>query len=357
MLTKEMHELKHLVNQLLSKPSSQKNEEPADFNIEGNDNSDGNELGAIFYSGQYHGQNGYRWMPQQKSVTQLLELNSDKVSKILAALGNKQRLDILTAVMRKPLTGPEVVEQLNMGTTGQLYHHTKALLGADLIVQEERGGKYSLSPHRSLPFLLLLAASSDLLDTTDYMELAEARNNVGSYLGSSQSYDPHHLLSAVIENTLLEHQAGYCTEVTLILQNDNSITIADNGRGIPVHALPNSNKTNVQAILTEISHDHLSASILAPDGTKGIHLPVVNALSDRLIVEIRREGKVRRQEFKHGIPQTELLVTGVTKETGTTITFKPDQDIFRASFNQTTISNHLAALKEIYPNLKLEILQ
>ena len=113
--------------------------------------------------------------------------------------------------------GTELVERLNMGTTGQLYHHMKALLGADLLVQEERGGRYSL-PERALPVLLLLAAASDLLDTSDYLDLAEARSNAGAYLGnSSDEYNPHLLLQSVLENTILEHQAGDCSVVNIFL--------------------------------------------------------------------------------------------------------------------------------------------
>ncbi|WP_231637408.1 ATP-binding protein [Paenibacillus sp. FJAT-27812] len=356
LLTKDMNELKQLVSQLISARSPQKLLKPDDLNEQSTNAAVENELGAIFYSGQYHGGNGFRWAPRQQDVAQLLDLNSDKVAKILAALGNKQRLDILTAVMRQPLTGSEIVEQLNMGTTGQLYHHTKALLGADLLMQEERGGKYSLPPHRSLPFLLLLAASSDLLDTTDYMELTEVRNDAESYLGAGRDYDPHHLLWSVVENTLLEHQAGYSTEVTIIVQDDKSITVADNGRGIPTQAFPHSTKTPVQAVLTGIGHFNASASILAPGGLKGIDMPVVNALSEKLSVEVRRDGKVFRQDFKHGIPQSELMIIGVTKETGTTLTFTPDQHVFGARFDKTILTNQIAELRKNYPNLKIELL-
>ena len=236
-------------------------------------------------------------------------------SKILAALGHKQRLDILRSVLKEPLTGTELVERLNMGTTGQLYHHIKALLGADLLIQEERGGKYSLPGHRALPVLLLLAATSDLLDTSDYLDLAEARSNAGAYLGnSSDEYNPHLLLQSVLENTILEHQAGYCSVVSIFLHGDGSITVADNGRGIPIQALPNSEKPRVQAVLTEIGRygNGSSASIIAPGSEKGINIPIVNALSLRLTVEIRRDGRVFRQDYKHGIPQSELLTVGVT---------------------------------------------
>lgn len=357
-LTGEVNELKQLLSQFIDLQSSHKPLHLNDFRKVSSKTEVENDLGAIFYSGQYRGQKGFRWDPQQRNVSQLLDLDSDKGAKVLAALGNKQRLDILTTVLHGPLTGSEIVDQLNMGTTGQLYHHTKALLGADLLVQEERGGRYSLPPHRTLPLLLLLSAISDLLDTSNYMDLNEARNNAGTYLGEQhEGYDPNHLIWAVLENSVLEHEAGYCSEISIFLQNDGSVTVADNGRGIPIQALPNSNKTPVQTVLTEIGHYNSSASVVAPGGLKGINLPVVNALSERLSVEIRREGKVFRQDYKHGIPQSELLIIGVTKETGTSVTFRPDQDIISSSFDKTQLMNRISELQANYPSLSVEILE
>lgn len=316
-----------------------------------------NDLGAIFYSGQYRGHehNDLRWEPQERNVAQLLDLDSDKGAKVLAALGNKQRLDILTTVLRGPLTGSEIVEQLNMGTTGQLYHHTKALVGADLLVQEERGGRYSLPPHRTLPLLLLLSAISDLLDTSNYIELTEARNNAGTYLGDQ--HNPNHLLWAVLENSLLEHEAGYCSEISIFFQNDGSITIADNGRGIPIQSLPNSTNMPLQTILTDLGQYNTSASIVASGGAKGINMAIVNALSEKLSVEVRRDGKVSRQDFRHGIPQSQLLVIGATKETGTSVTFLPDPDIFAASFDQAGLTDRVAQYQANYPNLRIEMMR
>jgi DNA gyrase subunit B len=313
------------------------------------------ELGSVYYSGQYLGENSrYKWEPQERQVTQLLDPDGDKAAKVLAALGHQQRLDILRMVLKQPLTGAELVEHLNMGTTGQLYHHIKALSGADLLVQEERGGKYSLPAHRTLPLLLLLAATSDLLDTSDYMELAETRNNTSAYLGESKNpFDPHHLLLAVVENTILEHKAGFCSEVSIFLHHDGSITVSDNGRGIPVQALPGTTKTKVQTVLTEIGHYGSGSAFFAPGGEKGITIAVVNALSQRLSVEVRREGKVFRQDYKHGIPQTGLLTVGVTKETGTSVTFLPDKEIFSSAFNQSIVVGRVNEISTAYPKLAI----
>jgi DNA gyrase subunit B len=355
-LKKQLNDLEQLVSQIVSDntPKVSRNQTVDKSTVLLETNSDDLELGSVFYSGQYRGEKQrYRWEPQERHVSQLLDLDGEKVAKVLAALGHKQRLDILRSVLKGPLSGSEIVERLNMGTTGQLYHHIKALLGADLLVQEERGGMYSLAPHRALPLLLLLAATSDLLDTSDYFELAETRNNASAYLGNSQDgYDPHHLLWAVLENSIIEHRAGFCNEVGIFLQGDGSITISDNGRGIPVKVLPNTGKSNVQAVLTELNH-FTNESFVAPGGEKGINIAVVNALCQKLSVEVRREGKVFRQDYKHGIPQSGLLTVGVTKETGTSVTFLPDQEIFKSAFDKNIVAKRIPELTATFPDLTL----
>jgi DNA gyrase subunit B len=311
--------------------------------------------GAIYFSGHIRGEErSFRWEPQERQIHQLLALDGEKAAKVLAAIGHKQRLDILKAVMVQPLTGSELVELLQMGTTGQLYHHMKALLGAGLLVQEDRGGKYTLPPSRSLPLLLLLAATSDLLDTSDYIDMLETRNHADSYMGASQGeYDPHLLFRAVVQNSVLEHQAGYCSEVSVFLQTDGRVTIADNGRGIPLHVLPGTEKSRVQDVLTDLRRLSASAAYHAPGSEKGITMGVVNALSERLSVEVRREGKIVRQDYRHGIPQSALITVGVTKETGTSITFLPDRDLFAESFDKTVLAGLINEIGAAHPQLTL----
>jgi DNA gyrase subunit B len=358
-LKAQMHDLHQLVSQFVS--DSPQNMIQIHKNGSGkvliDKSTEEGDSGGVFYSGQYRGEkNRFRWEPQERRVSQLLELDGDKAAKVLAALGQKQRLDILRSVLKEPLTGPELVERLNMGTTGQLYHHIKALLGADLLIQEERGGRYSLPAHRALPLLLLLAATSDLLDTSDYMALTETRNNAAVYLGNADGkYDPHHLLWAVVENCILEHKAGYCSEVNIFQQDNGSITVADNGRGIPLETIPNTEKSLVQAVLTEIGHYSTTDSFVVPGAEKGINIAIANALSEKLSVEVRREGKVCRQDFKHGIPQTGLLIIGTTKETGVSVTFVPDQDIFSNHFDHNIMMKRAVELATVYPKLTINV--
>ncbi len=346
-LKKQMAELHQLVQHMVLERKPAANLSLADPIYEDSIMKDP-DSSSVFYSGhvQLNGQ-GLRWAPQERRMQELLGLNSEKVAKVLAALGNKQRLDILRTVLNEPLTGAELVDRLNMGTTGQLYHHLKALIGANLLVQEP-GGRYGFPMHRCLPFLLLLAAVSDLLDTSDYMDMMETRNNAGVYFGASQDFDVHHLLWAVVENSILEHQAGFCSEIDLFLHDDGSVTVTDNGRGIPVEAL-------VQSILTDINRFSSSAQFQVPGAEKGISIAVVNALSQKLTVEIRRDGKIYRQEYRQGIPQSGLMTVGISIETGTSVTFKPDADLFGAGFDRTKLNLRKNELLTAYPSLSIHI--
>jgi DNA gyrase subunit B len=309
----------------------------------------------VSYSGYYRrdGQE-LRWEQQEQPVQQLLMHNGDKMSKVLAALGNKQRLELLRAVLEKPLTGAELVERLNMGTTGQLYHHLKALLGADLLIQEQ-GGRYAVPPRRMLPFLLLLAASSELLDTSDYMSMTEVRENPSVYLGKSEEkYDPHLLLWAIVENSILEHKEKHCDEVHIFLHKDGSATVSDLGRGIPVQALSQPNRTMVESTLTDMSQLSKSASYLALGAEKGISIAVVNALSQALSVEIRRDGVVYHQDYKNGIPQSALRETGITRERGTSITFMPNTELFHPAFDPDKMQAQALQINAVYPELSIQ---
>ncbi|WP_426450150.1 ArsR family transcriptional regulator [Paenibacillus sp. S-38] len=319
----------------------------------------GTDSGSLHYSGAYRsGEEFIRWEPQERRVEELFGLDAEKAARILGAIGHKQRLDILRTVLQEPRTGGELVERLNMGTTGQLYHHIKALLGADLLVQEERGGRYAVPAHRRLPLLLLLAASADLLDASRYVEMTEVRGQAGLYLGgiqAGQGHDPHPLIWALLENSAAEHRAGYSTEVRLFLHDDGSVTVADNGRGIPVRPLGTAGPAEVQTVLTELGQSSGSAVYEAPGADKGISPAVVNALSQRLTVEIRREGNIYRQEYRHGIPQTGLLTVGATGETGTSITLLPDPELFGRRLQRDRLEEQARTLAGVCPGLKITV--
>ncbi|GIP32780.1 ATP-binding protein [Paenibacillus sp. J2TS4] len=317
------------------------------------------ESGAIYFSGFYRSEDQtIRCEPQQRPFDELLGLNRGKAAKVLSALGHKQRLDLLLEVWNGPLTGAELVERLNMGTTGQLYHHLKALTGADLLMQEERGGRYTIADHRRFPVLFLLSAVADLIDTSDYIDMTEARNEAHNYLGAAtkEGYDPHQLLWAVVSNTILEHQAGYCSEMGIYLHDDGSATVADNGRGIPTRLLPQTGQPEVQSVMTKLDlFSDPELSFFAPGAEKGISIAVVNALSRTLSVEIRRDGGIYRQEYRHGIPQSGLMTVGETNETGTSVTFKPEAELFAGRLNKAEIGAKANELSDAYPGLRIRV--
>ena len=351
-LKTQMAELERLVRHIVSeRPYVELSNE-----IEGT--NEGNSSGYVYYAGQYQSDGQLlRWEPKERQVEQLLSIGNEKISKILSALGSKPRLDILTSILNESLTGAEIVEKLSLGTTGQLYHHLKALQGADLVSQD-KSGRYTLPDHRKFPLLLLFSAVLDMVDTSDYLDMVEVRNSAGSYLGNKgkDGFDANLLLWAVVENSILEHIAGYVSEIHIFLHQNGGATVSDNGRGIPVKAFQNSNKSTVQTVLTDIERFSSEAPYQVPGAEKGISIAIVNALTYSLTVEVLREGYIYRQDYKHGIPESDLITVGVTQSNGTRITLRPDPEIFGKGFDRDTLNQQLDRLASSYPNLTVYLL-
>jgi DNA gyrase subunit B len=176
----------------------------------------------------------------------------------------------------------------------------------------------------------LTEASYTAKDITVLEGLEPVRLRPGMYIGSTGSRGLHHLIFEVVDNSVDEALAGRADLVEVVLHPDNSVTVSDNGSGIPVGVMPDQGLPAVTVVLTKL---HAGGKFggegyKVSGGLHGVGVSVVNALSEWLKVDVKRDGKVFHQEFARGEPTTDLKKTGPTKETGTTITFLPDLEIF-----------------------------
>src|SRR4051794_7560182 len=180
--------------------------------------------------------------------------------------------------------------------------------------------------------------------------LEAVRKRPGMYIGSTSARGLHHLVYEVVDNSIDEAMAGHATRVDVTIHPDDSITVVDNGRGIPVDLHPTEKIPAVELALTVLHaggkfDNEGEGSYKVSGGLHGVGVSVVNALSERLRVEVRREGLVHEMSFSRGDKTQELTVVGKTKERGTTITFKPDREIFEeTAYSFDTLSNRLREL-------------
>ena len=160
--------------------------------------------------------------------------------------------------------------------------------------------------------------------------LDAVRKRPGMYIGSTGLRGLHHLVYEVVDNSIDEAMAGHCDNVLIVLNKDYSVMVVDNGRGIPVKKVEKYNRPAVEIVLTKL---HAGGKFggegyKVSGGLHGVGLSVVNALSEKLIVEVRRDGYIFKQEYKQGNPVTELIKQGKTDAHGTVVTFFPDKEIF-----------------------------
>ena len=165
--------------------------------------------------------------------------------------------------------------------------------------------------------------------------LEPVRKRPGMYIGSTGYEGVHHLIKEIADNSIDEAIAGYATKVEVTLLKDGGVRVSDDGRGIPVDKHPKTGKSTLETVLTILHAGGKfgGGGYKVSSGLHGVGSSVVNALSTRMIAEVRKNGKIYRQEYATGVPQTELEVVGKSDGSGTTITFYPDPTIFKETVN------------------------
>jgi len=189
--------------------------------------------------------------------------------------------------------------------------------------------------------------------------LEGVRKRPSMYIGSTGKEGLHHLIYEVVDNSVDEALAGYCKKIEVRLNKDGSVTIKDNGRGIPVDIHPTQKIPAVEVALTKLHAGGKfdKKSYVISGGLHGIGVSVVNALSKKMIVEVSREGKIYEQEYSKGNKKTKLKVVGKSNETGTKITFWPDPEIFSTlDFDYKILETRFREIVFLNPGLKITLI-
>lgn len=175
--------------------------------------------------------------------------------------------------------------------------------------------------------------------------LEAVRKRPGMYIGSTSSRGLHHLVWEIVDNSIDESLAGYCTEINVLIHKDNTITVIDNGRGIPTGIHEKTGKSTVETVLTVLHAGGKfgGGGYKVSGGLHGVGSSVVNALSEWMTVTVKQNGNIYSMRFNVGAPEEELKIIGETDTTGTTITFKPDPTIF----TETTVYDYELLQKRI----------
>lgn len=186
--------------------------------------------------------------------------------------------------------------------------------------------------------------------------LEAVRKRPGMYIGSTSASGLHHLVYEVVDNSVDEALAGFCTKILVTIHPDNSVTVVDNGRGIPIDKHPQRKIPTLEVVLTVLhaggKFDNNAYKVSG--GLHGVGISVVNALSKKVVVQVKRDGSIYEMAFSRGRTTEKMKVVGKAKGTGTTVTFWPDDEIFETCvFNYDTLRDRMQEMAFLNRNLKI----
>jgi DNA gyrase subunit B len=188
--------------------------------------------------------------------------------------------------------------------------------------------------------------------------LEAVRKRPSMYIGSTDARGLHHLVYEVVDNSIDEALAGYCTNIEVTIRPDHSVKVVDNGRGIPIEVIPKYQKSALEIVLTMLhaggKFDNNAYKVSG--GLHGVGVSAVNALSEWLEAEVRRDGKLYKQRYEFGKPVTPVTTIGESTGSGTTITFKPDKTIFETlEYDIETLENRLRELAFLNKGVRISL--